>query len=423
MERKEAIEVIKKNWPDSSFTMLREALETLIPELKKPNDEMILGALAELVHDTTGDSLWVDYGVHKEDVIDWLYRQGEYAYFKDNIQIGDRVTRNEDGVLVNLSQLNRVAKPSDKVEPEFEIGDLITNGILVGKIDEIHEWGYHAYFGDHYADVPDAENWHKWTIQDARDCDILACNKEILLFKSYSVQGRISLYCWYNGQTNNFHSKEVNDTSITTRNKIYPATKEQRDTLEKAMADAGWEFDFKKKKLKKIEQCPAEEYSFNIESELFHQLTKEQQGLWKKEIKQAYNAGADTQKLTKWSEEDERMYINLHNLIYSAPYCDSRKELYNWLKFLKNKVQSQLQPKQEWSKEDERIYQSIIDDTVQENQLDNKQIDWLKSLRHQNTWKPSEEQMEALDDVISSRDIKYDVLSELWKDLKKLREE
>ena len=41
----------------------------------------------------------------------------------------------------------------------------------------------------------------------------------------------------------------------------------------------------------------------------------------------------------------------------------------------------------------------------------------------QDTWKPSDEQMNALNDVISSRDIKYDVLSELWTDLKKLREE
>lgn len=40
----------------------------------------------------------------------------------------------------------------------------------------------------------------------------------------------------------------------------------------------------------------------------------------------------------------------------------------------------------------------------------------------QDTWKPSDEQMNALNDVISSRDIKYDVLSELWTDLKKLRE-
>ena len=33
----------------------------------------------------------------------------------------------------------------------------------------------------------------------------------------------------------------------------HPATKEQRDTLMKAMADAGWKFDFDKKELKKIE--------------------------------------------------------------------------------------------------------------------------------------------------------------------------
>lgn len=53
-------------------------------------------------------------------------------------------------------------------------------------------------------------------------------------------------------------------------------------------------------------------------------------------------------------------------------------------------------------------------------------IAWLEKKckqKPQSTWKPSDEQMNALNDVISSRDIKYDVLSELWKDLKKLREE
>ena len=43
----------------------------------------------------------------------------------------------------------------------------------------------------------------------------------------------------------------------------------------------------------------AEEYSFNIESSLFQQLTKEQQALWRKEIEQAYNAGA------KWQEQKD----------------------------------------------------------------------------------------------------------------------
>lgn len=40
-------------------------------------------------------------------------------------------------------------------------------------------------------------------------------------------------------------------------------------------------------------QAHAETYSFNIESELFNQLTKEQQALWRKEIEQACISGGD----------------------------------------------------------------------------------------------------------------------------------
>ena len=40
-------------------------------------------------------------------------------------------------------------------------------------------------------------------------------------------------------------------------------------------------------------QAHAETYSFNIESELFNQLTKEQQKLWRKEIAQAFVSGGD----------------------------------------------------------------------------------------------------------------------------------
>lgn len=60
----------------------------------------------------------------------------------------------------------------------------------------------------------------------------------------------------------------------------------------------------------------AEEYSFNIESSLFRQLTKEQQELWRKEIERAYNAGAEWQEsqleknrlaaCDRQSEEDAR---------------------------------------------------------------------------------------------------------------------
>ena len=72
MERKEAIDIIKKNWPDNSFTMLQEALETLIPELKESEDERIRKALIEACK----QSLIVG-GFHKDKVIAWLEKQGE----------------------------------------------------------------------------------------------------------------------------------------------------------------------------------------------------------------------------------------------------------------------------------------------------------------------------------------------------------
>lgn len=41
-----------------------------------------------------------------------------------------------------------------------------------------------------------------------------------------------------------------------------------------------------------------------------------------------------------------------------------------------------VEKKPAWSEEDERIYQSIIDDTVQENQLNDKQTNWLKDIKY-----------------------------------------
>ena len=53
----------------------------------------------------------------------------------------------------------------------------------------------------------------------------------------------------------------------------------------------------------------------------------------------------------------------------------------------------------EWSGDDEKMLRTIISDGVRGVGLDNSQVDWLKSLRPQPRWKPSEEQMDILDKV------------------------
>ena len=146
---------------------------------------------------------------------------------------------------------------ADKNKPRFEVSDWVVfiASESVYQVEKKENYEYtirHILGGSFCLSFSNEKLIRKWTIQDAKDGDVLACNEEILLFKSYSVlQGRISLYCWYNGHTNNFHSKEVIDILLTTTNKVCPATKEQRDALMKAMNNAGYEWDAENKELKK----------------------------------------------------------------------------------------------------------------------------------------------------------------------------
>ena len=63
----------------------------------------------------------------------------------------------------------------------------------------------------------------------------------------------------------------------------------------------------------------AEEYSFNIESELFNQLTKEQQALWRKEIEQSCISGGEVgvglARDTRYKENLEVEEVDLEKII------------------------------------------------------------------------------------------------------------
>lgn len=66
-------------------------------------------------------------------------------------------------------------------------------------------------------------------------------------------------------------------------------------------------------------------------------------------------------------------------------------------RILKNGIEQQ---PVEWSEEDEKIYQSIMDDTVQENQLNDKQTNWLRDIKYRyfpqskQEWSENEEEVD-----------------------------
>ena len=89
---------------------IMDALERVFPELTEFEDERIMEKVIATIHLYYGEPLEDE----AKEMIAWLEEQGEHANFRNKIQIGDKVTRNEDGGLVNLSQLKRVANKDEK---------------------------------------------------------------------------------------------------------------------------------------------------------------------------------------------------------------------------------------------------------------------------------------------------------------------
>ncbi len=240
-------------------------------------------------------------------------------------------------------------------------------------------------------------------------------------------------------------------------NTVKPATKEQCDVLFAKMKESGYEWDADKKELKKIEQkSPIVNFKardwhlgkvygkiYNakfIEEQLTNQkrrleiekaamsatgiieqeewfikgaewsdknssyISSEKQGEQKSFD---YENANIPQKDSTWGEEDKHWmqkvidFMNHPDLIKATPTL--AKDTINWLKSLKDRVQPQ--SKQEWSEEDESNFQGIIDvikenkhhATDYEHMTYYKLLSWFKSLKNRYVWKPSDEQMKALD--------------------------
>lgn len=137
------------------------------------------------------------------------------------------------------------------------------------------------------------------------------------------------------------------------------------------------------------------------------------------------------QKPTEWSEEDEKTvhlaceFIRHHSRKGDSIGGIDCTELIKMLKSVKNRVQ----PKQEWSNWDKTIIESIealcdekiksvVYQDVKEHANDIKE--WLKSLRPQSTWKPSDMELEVLRLAAEKDGV---CLMKLYEQLKKLREE
>ena len=160
-----------------------------------------------------------------------------------------------DAIKANGYKWNSNTKTLEKlVEPKFHKGDWIVFNGLILYIKEVVNGFYRTISkGDGIAnsydwDIDNAARL--WTIQDAKDGDVLAFKdgtSGILLYKENTESFGVLSYCRI--VRNSFIDKEESGWGLTL---LSPATKEQRDTLFAKMKETGYKWNPKTKTLEKL---------------------------------------------------------------------------------------------------------------------------------------------------------------------------
>ena len=219
------------------------------------NDEVRRISTIQVLEYAKSLDVYNQYG--KEDIdknIAWLEKQGKQETLCDKCKKEHPSHSCQDITELGRCAVEHERKPTDKTTPKFKPGDLITNDYCLGKVIEITN---DAYLLDTGQGIPFSceHNAHLWTIEDAKDGDVLAAQECYVIFKE--IDGlNIKCHCTYHymGFTPSFHINTLQNKAA-----FHPATKEQCDTLFAKMKEAGYEWDSENKELKKVK------YKFNVD--------------------------------------------------------------------------------------------------------------------------------------------------------------
>jgi len=149
-------------------------------------------------------------------------------------------------------------------KPKFKVGDWIVQNDdgavsqitkIINEKDEDGEYRAYEHTNGYFAECFDDE-FHFWTIQDAKDGDVLVDTLSgtralTILFRFINADDSISAYCGWNGHTFRVTIDGLGYGTLSSTQYV-PATKEQRDLLFQKMKEAGYEWDADKKELRNI---------------------------------------------------------------------------------------------------------------------------------------------------------------------------
>lgn len=332
---------------DGKIGFVFDDVKDVFSELTESEDEKIRKAIEEAVN-----YYWSDDTQARTDILAWLEKQ----------------------------------KPADKPEPKFRINEGKWYICISQFCNCIEGRIYKASadsriiddYGTEYDMHSDAYKYFRlWTIQDAKDGDVLVTTHAnghgiiIFIFKRIS-NDEMTCYCLYDSQMSDklcfdacADSDYIGNVSGA-EEEFIPATQEQRDLLFQKMREAGYKWDAEKKELKKIEQSTTNVQpkfkvgdfveDTNFKGSPIYEIMRIDSKCYICEYRGKENVGDRAimhyaidnpylrllQKPAEWSEEDETGWTNTMIMIKECAANHYTKDsialVVNWLNSLKDRV-------------------------------------------------------------------------------------
>ena len=336
----EALERAKKVHKYSSDLAEIKHIEQIFPELIGSGDEQYCKWILEYLYDGLRKSDEQFKGQFKA-AIAWLEKQ-------DNTPKETTYTHEVETGNGYIKALVTEEIPIDKVEPKFKVGnwyqcikDFFGKGVTFDKNTAYYcakEGCLQDEYGCHIAIVKDLyDNFKLWTIQDAKDGDVLTTPNYIYIFNSIDEKTEtVSFYCLMKKSDEHFSfgDYKIQDEILNST----PSTKEERDLLFSKMKEAGYEWDDEKKRVKKIEN--EIEIPFGAKDSELQEVTYY--------IPKGFHAEIDDDKVvikkgeksTAWSEEDECLLEDCLEVLHSSEkYGIGHKvNIINWIYSIKQRL-------------------------------------------------------------------------------------
>lgn len=402
----EAIKVLQETNPSDEG--IQNWVNDNVPELKESEDKIPQKLHNLLCAEVTYEQ-FEKYNLTVDSALDWLEKQGERKE-----TLCDKCRKKQPShSCQDITELGRCAlekqdeqKPSN-VQPKFGIGWWITsndvhNDFRICKIvgvDVINKC-YTIESIDEYKGYNSFETfdklYHEWIIQDVKDGDVLVNGSNIFIFH-FINDTRLMGYCHVNTDDGRFYDDiGKNECFCLIDAVVNPATKEQRDMLFQKMHEAGYTFDFEKKKLKKIKFRVGDEVITENEESLT--ITRiDEEGYWSNDL---FICNFDDeciwdlvkQKPVEWKQENREELTEFENAmmhIGGSFFGENAGLDPNDTDTIKEqaKLLLELVPKPEWSEEDEKMFNSALWHIKNscsnggKNSGEFEVYNWLKSVR------------------------------------------